>query len=693
MQTCVCLGEQWWSGGRRVQSWADVMIAFAYFSIPLEMIYFASKVRNLPHKGTLFQFVLFIILCGTTHTFAASTLLLSRTPSVLFFAAFAKVATALVSCATALSLLRDIPRFLHLQDRERMLENKTHELDEEVGLLKRKEVVSRSVRMLAKGLYSSLDTMTILETTIVELCKVLSLRDCIIWASADMKNLKIVRAIGPCAGGTATIPTDTAELNDVLSSTVPLPLESHTVLLGGGLNHGRYAISLVMPQLTFGEFTPGQKQYVLVLAKDTPWTEEDMDVLEITNSQISVAISHAYLLADLKTQNSELIEARKSAEAGMLAREEFLAVVSHEMRTPLHAVLAIASVLAQSKSLIPDDQSMVTTISTSAGLLSVLIDDVLDMSRINRGDFHLRIAPFNFQALVQEAAKMVGPMARESGLTLKVESSNIPQWVLGDGKRCMQMCLNLLNNALKFTKHSIIFRIWESEPQNPNTHSLRIDVIDDGVGILKGELGSLCDRFHQLDNGREAGGMGLGLSICRHLARLMKGALWLDSPGLGMGTTASLYIHLQHVSMEAKKSILRRGESQGALQGLRVLVVDDNAINRLVTCKMLQKLGCDSSAVDSGEKCLERMRVKQFDACLMDLTMPKLDGIETTRSIFSSKELLKPRFVIALTADQRLETLSRCMDVGMVGMLTKPATLSLLEDNLLEHLSAERKSD
>jgi ethylene receptor len=414
-----------------------------------------------------------------------------------------------------------------------------------------------------------------------------------------------------------------------------------------------------------------------------------MEVLEIANGQISVAISHAYLLADLKTQNNELKDARKSAEAGMRAREEFLAVVSHEMRTPLHAVLAISSILTHSQSLTAEDLKMVTTISTSAGVLSVLIDDVLDMSRINRGDFQLGTAPFNLRSLIKEAARMVGPMARESALTLTVEAPNVPQWVFGDGKRCMQMFLNLLNNALKFTKRSIIFRVWETKPKGALEHTIRIDVIDDGVGIRKDELGSLCNRFHQLDTGRKADGMGLGLSICKHLAQLMGGSIWLESPGLGFGTTASISIRLQHVSTEARKFILHRHESLGALKGVRVLVVDDNGVNRLVTRKMLQKLGCSSTSADSGEACLKRLETEQYDVQLMDLTMPTLDGIETTRLIFHSQALLKPRFIIALTADQRLETLSHCLAAGMVGMLTKPATLELLRDNLLEQLALQ----
>jgi signal transduction histidine kinase len=142
---------------------------------------------------------------------------------------------------------------------------------------------------------------------------------------------------------------------------------------------------------------------------------------------------------------------------GIKARKEFLAVVSHEMRTPLHAVIAIFSVLQQSKTLALDDREMITTIATSAGLLSVLIDDVLDISRINRGVFQLRMAPFNLGNLVMEASRMIEPMVEQSGYIFVVEAKTLPKFVNGDAKRTMQMCLNLLNNAVKFTQSTILF--------------------------------------------------------------------------------------------------------------------------------------------------------------------------------------------------------------------------------------------
>jgi ethylene receptor len=298
------MNMQWWHGSQ-VQSWADVMIALAYFSIPLEMMYFATRVRDLPQKGTLVQFVMFIILCGITHAFAALSLLFNRSQMTVVSATFAKVATALVLCVTALSLLQEIPKFLRQKDREQFFLAKTEELDEEVGLLRRKEAVSHSVRMLATGIYSSLDTMTILKTTIVKLFKVLALGDCIVWASADdPRNLRIICAIGASARADLTIPFNSPEVRKVFSSLAPVPLQPSTALLGTGHRHEQHAISLVLPQLTFGEVSPGPtKQYVLILAKDNLWTDLDMEVLEIANSQISVAISHAYLLSDLKSQN------------------------------------------------------------------------------------------------------------------------------------------------------------------------------------------------------------------------------------------------------------------------------------------------------------------------------------------------------------------------------------------------------
>lgn len=517
MTSCECGGVQWqYAGGMApFQSWADLLIAFAYFSIPLELLYFANKFKELPQKGTLVQFVAFILLCGFTHLIGARGLYLNHSTQLVVIASFAKAATALVSCVTAFSLLHELPKLLRTREREHFLRITSDELDEEVGLLRRKEAVSHSVRMLAAGIHSSLNSTSILETTIVELSKVLGLDACVVWASAtDPKNLEIVCATGVKSGCKEEIPFSSVEVRATLESKVPRRLKPDTILIGSRSFSISHPLALTLPSLTFGGLQGNLKQYVLVLAKETDWTRLDMEILDIANSQISVAISHANILSDLKAQNEELEEARKAAEAGLRAREEFLAIVSHEMRTPLHAVLAIASVLQLSQSLCAYDLEMVTTISTSAGLLSVLIDDVLDMSRINRGDFQLRVAPFDLSSLVKQASNMIQHLARESGIKVITEAPQLPKWVIGDGKRTMQMLLNLLNNAVKFTKTRIKFHVWEENLGDIHDHQIRVDVIDDGVGIEKHEIGSLCDRFRQLDMGRKAGGMGLGLSIC-----------------------------------------------------------------------------------------------------------------------------------------------------------------------------------
>jgi ethylene receptor len=676
----------------RVQKWADIAISVAYFSIPLELLYFGYRFKELPLRRTLVQFVLFILLCGCTHLLAANELLLKRTQAMLTCATVVKSATAIVSLMTALFLVWEIPRFLKLAKRGQYLKVKADELDEEVGELRKKEAASHSVRMLAAGIYCSLDTMTILETTIVELSKVLRLTDCAVW-STTTKNphvLHVVCAVGTLKGSREVIPIDLEEIQTTIASTSPVPLDPRTCLLGTALTHGAYAVSLVLPHLTFtGEVQPPQRQFILALAKDDSWSDVDWEILEIANSQISVAISHAYILQDLQAQNRELKDARAAAELGIKAREDFLAVVSHEMRTPLHAVLAISSVLQQSKTLVGEDLEMVDTIYTSSGLLAVLIDDVLDASRINRGDFRLREGPFDLINLVKEASRMIEPMARESGYTFVVDTAHLPQFARGDSKRIMQMWLNLLNNALKFTRSSLVFKVWEEDkPKNDAYHTIRVDVIDDGIGIEAASIGTLCERFQQLDSGRKAGGMGLGLSICKHLSGLMNGSVWLSSSGQGFGTTASLRIQLQRVGVDAARTILKRSESVASLKNMRVLIVDDNSVNRLVTARMLQKLGCCPKSAESGEACLRLLQseLTPYAIILLDISMPNMDGFETFERVKALPESKRPRTVVALTADQRPETLERCLKTGMAGLLTKPANLDSLRDTLLAHL-------
>lgn len=674
----------------RVHALADAVISIAYFSIPLELLYFGFKYKELPQKATLLQFVLFILFCGCTHVIGAHELKLMPTHAMQMGATVVTCMTALISATTVLLLLRDIPRFLKNEEQGRYMRLKTEELDQEVGVLRRREASAHSVRMLAAGIHSSLDTMTILETTIVELARVLELTDCAVWCTGEASDvIRVVMAVGSLKDSTAVVPIASEEVQRTLTVQGPVPLDPDTSLLGGGSSQGAYAMSLVLPQLTFYDQKQPTRRFILALAKDSSWSDTDWDVLEIANSQISVAISHACILQDLKDQNRELQEARSAAEMGIKAREEFLAVVSHEMRTPLHAVIAISSVLQQSRTLAADDREMITTISTSAGLLSVLIDDVLDMSRINRGDFQLRIAPFNLANLIKEASRMIEPMVKESGYTFVVEADKLPQYVNGDAKRTMQMCLNLLNNAIKFTQHTILFRAREEPDDEETHHSIKIDVIDDGIGIEESAIKSLGEKFYQLESGRKTGGMGLGLSICRHLARLMGGSVWLQSLGPNRGTTASMHIRLERVSQGTERSILERSQFVDSLKGKRVLIVDDNSVNRLVTGKMLLKLSCEPKAVDSGEACLELLERLEtpFDVCLMDLTMPGMDGYKTTERIMQLSEAKRPRIIVALTADQRPATLNKCIATGMKGMLTKPANLDSLRDMMLEHLA------
>jgi ethylene receptor len=307
MVQCTCLGRLWTYSHSlgQLQSLADTIISVAYFSFPIELMYFGFKFKELPQKGTLVQFVLFILLCGCTHLLSAHELTLMDSSAKLVRITTAKCLTALVSAVTALFLFWKIPRFLRVQEREHYLKLKADELDQEVGVLRRKDAATHSVRMLSVGIYSSLDTMTILETTIVELSKVLDLTNCAVWSTGPHPDaMHVVSAVGSLKGSRMVIPVELDEVQITISSQGPVPLDPRTCLLGSGHRHGAYAVSLVLPQLTFqGEMQQLPQKYILALAKDSSWRDYDWEVLEIATSQISVAISHAHILRDLAENN------------------------------------------------------------------------------------------------------------------------------------------------------------------------------------------------------------------------------------------------------------------------------------------------------------------------------------------------------------------------------------------------------
>ncbi|CAM6083578.1 unnamed protein product [Calypogeia fissa] len=714
-------------GMNRCQLASDFFIALAYFSIPLELVYFVSCSHMFPFRWVVIQFGAFIVLCGLTHfvsiwTFGPHSYSLVVTQTIL------KVLTAIVSCATAITLVHIIPELLHVKVRELFLKHKAAELDREMDLIKTQEEVGRHVRMLTHVIRSTLDRHKILNTTLVELAKTLSLENCTVWMpNAEGTALELTHEL---ERRLVNVPFTISAADPCVQSIVQKRLTviiPPTCALGRASNHRQLAGAMAavrLPLLHVSNFKGGTPEVVhasyailvLVLPSESgrQWRPHELQMIEVVADQVAVALSHAAVLEDSQRTRDKLIEqnkalqlARQEAETAIRARNDFLAVMNHEMRTPMHAIIALSSLL-QEGTLNMEQRAMVDTVVKSSSLLSTLINDVLDFSRLEDGSLVLELAPFDLPTVLREAGNLAKPMARGKGLDFYFEiADDVPTMVIGDEKRLLQTSLNVVGNAVKFTKTGFVSVLISVEkgngrwdPLHPSWRPtmcegyvyIRIEVQDTGLGVRDSDIPRLFHKFVQADSTttRNYGGTGLGLAICKKFVQLMHGHIWIESEGLGKGSTVTFIVRLQLMPppTPANREQSSRDEQAATtdLKGLKVLVTDDNSVNRIVTRRLLDRLGCKTTVVESGHQCLATLAQpgSSFEVLLLDLCMPEMDGYEVATRIRQRFPPEDRPLVVALTANTDKDTRDRCLEIGMDGIVLKPISLADMSAELLK---------
>ena len=379
-----------------------------------------------------------------------------------------------------------------------------------------------------------------------------------------------------------------------------------------------------------------------------------------------------------KLFEKQLKQAKEDAEKARMAQSEFLSLMSHEIRTPLNAVVSLTDLLLHDD-LTSDQLDNLNSVKISAKHLLGLIDDILDFNKIETGNLSFEYFDFDIRSLVSDLQKTLEIKASEKKIKLitKVDD-NVPEILRADTLRLKQVLFNMLSNAIKFTEEGYVSLKIEKRVGCTNGRNIHFEIMDTGIGIASDRLDAIFEKFTQAETSirRKYGGSGLGLTICKKLVEMQGGKIYARSKP-GQGSVFSFYLPMEtgKKKFPAPEKELK-GELHNSLEGLKILMVEDDKMNQFVGKKVIdKKWKADLTIVATAEEALDYLEKESFDLVLMDLLLPGMDGYEATKKIRNNPEKKFPNSsipVIALTADAFMETRKKAYEAGVDDFVTKP---------------------